>query len=87
MNNGDDADLENPVRVSFREILFRLVFGNEVEWGDSVFYTCLTLVLLALLWLMTIEKWFGISVWACLIPWGVVVWLIWKAYFRQNRGG
>lgn len=87
MDSNADANGSKPDGVSIKDVLFRFVFGNEVEWGDSIFYSCLTLVLIALLWLMTIEKWFNISVWVSLIPWAVVVYLIWKAYFRQKRGG
>lgn len=73
--------------TKLKQVLFRLVFGVEVEWGDSFFYSVLSLVLIGLLWLMTIEKWFGLSIWFCFIPWILLVACIWKAYYRQRSKG
>ncbi len=87
MNMKDEADLATPLGTRIRRVLFRLVFGVEIEWGDSIFYTVPSLVLIGLLWLMTIEKWFGLSIWLCLIPWLLVVVLLWKAYCRQKAKG
>ena len=83
----NEADLTVPFWNKFKNAIFRLVFGNEIEWGDSIFYSILSLVLIGLLWLMTVEKWVGLSIWLCLIPWAVLVVLLWKAYFRQKVKG
>lgn len=86
MNEQRDVGVEASFGVRLKRVLFRLVFGNEIEWGDSFFYSILSLVLIGLLWLMTVEKWFNLSIWFCLIPWAALVVLIWRAYYRQRKG-
>jgi hypothetical protein len=86
MGNQENVETPAPFGARLKRTLFRLVFGVEVEWGDSVFYTILSLVLLCLLWLMTIEKWFRLSVWFCLVPWAALTVWLWKAYCRQKGG-
>lgn len=87
MKDKHNPNVEISFGVKLKRMLFRLVFGREVEWGDSFFYSILSLVLIGLLWLMTIEKWFGLSIWFCLIPWAVLVVLIWRAYYAQKAKG
>lgn len=87
MSKQEDVGSPVPFGARLKQTLFRLVFGVEVEWGDSIFYTVLSLVLLCLLWLMTVEKWFGLSVWFCLIPWAALTVWLWRAYCRQKGRG
>ncbi len=68
----------------FTKSLFRFVWGPEVELGDCIFYTILTLVLMGLVWLFTFER-IGIHVGFVLIPWAGVVYAIWKQYIKYNR--
>jgi len=67
----------------FKESLFRFVWGPEVELGDCIFYTILTLVLLGLVWLFTFER-IGIHVGFVFIPWAAIVYAIWKQYVKHN---
>jgi hypothetical protein len=87
MTNTEDDGATAPLGVRLRRMLFRLAFGVEIEWGDSVFYTLLSLVLICLLWLMTLEKWFGVSVWFCLVPWAALTAWLWRCYRRRKGEG
>ena len=66
-----------------KDALYHFVWGQEVELGDCIFYTVLTLVLLGLLWLFTFER-LGISVNYSLFPWVALVFLIWRQYYRTH---
>jgi hypothetical protein len=61
----------------------RFLWGQEVEFGDCLFYSILSLCLLGLIWLFTFER-IGIPVGFSLIPWALLVWLIWRRYFRAH---
>ncbi len=63
--------------------LYRFVWGQEVEFGDCLFYSILTICLIGLVWLFTFEL-IGIPLWVSLIPWAVLVYLIWRQYFRTH---
>jgi len=63
--------------------LYRFIWGEEVEFGDCLFYSILTIVLLGLIWLFTFER-IGIPVAYSLIPWVAIVMLIWRQYFRTH---
>ena len=52
--------------------LHRFIWGPEVEIGDCIFYTILSEILLALIWLFTFER-IGIHVRYSLIPWAGIV--------------
>ncbi len=66
--------------------LHKFIWGPRVEFGDCVFYTILTEILLGLIWLFTLER-IGIGVEFSLIPWVGIVFLIWREYFRHNPKG
>ncbi len=81
-----------PLSKRIIKALYTFVWGPEVEFGDCIFYTILTLVLIGLIWLFTFEK-LGVSIYFCLIPWAALVWAIWKQYrkthpekFRSSTG-
>lgn len=65
--------------------LFKFFFGEEIEFGDSVFFTISSLILITLFWLAIIEKYLHISVWGALIVWGLVVTLIWRGYAKYKK--
>jgi hypothetical protein len=69
----------------FNRAAYTFIFGTEIELGDSIFFTVLTLVLLGLLWLMTLEKYFGIPVEFVLIPWAVLVFFLWRGYSKSKK--
>ena len=66
--------------------LHRFIWGPEVELGDCIFYTILTEILLALIWLFTFER-IGIPVQFSLIPWAGIVYLIWREYVKHHPKG
>ena len=70
-------------RRSFIQALYRFVWGPEVELGDCIFYTILTLVLMGLIWLFTFER-IGIHVGFVLIPWAALVYAIWHQYKKTR---
>lgn len=72
-------------KSKFGKAMWKFVWGSEVELGDCIFYTVFTLVMIGLIWLFTIEKWFGIHVEFSLIVWLLVAYGIWKQYFKQRR--
>jgi len=76
--------MDNKKRSKFGQAMWKLVWGQEVEFGDCIFYTIFTWALIGLIWIFTIEKWTGISVWYSLILWVIVVFLIWKQYSKQR---
>lgn len=64
--------------------LYKFVWGpDEVEFGDCVFYTILTLVLVVLIWLFTFEL-IGIPVEFSLIAWAAIVYAIWHQYYKTH---
>ena len=63
--------------------LYKFIWGPEVELGDCIFYTVLTLVLIGLVWLFTFER-IGISIYFSFIPWFLIVYLIWKQYLTTR---
>ncbi|MDR3123362.1 MAG: hypothetical protein LBU16_06240 [Treponema sp.] len=67
----------------FGRVMYKFIWGEGAEFGDCLFYSILTLCLLGLIWLFTFEL-LGISVYFCLIPWVVLVYLIWREYYRRN---
>ena len=68
---------------SIGSALHHFVWGPEVEFGDCVFYTVLTEVLLGLVWLFTLER-VGINVRYSFIVWAVLVFLIWREYRKYH---
>jgi len=65
--------------------VFKFFFGEEIEFGDSVFFTISSLILITLFWLAVIEKYLHISVWGALIAWGIVIALIWRGYAKYRK--
>jgi len=63
--------------------LYKFVWGQEVEFGDCLFYTILTIVLLGLVWLFTLER-IGVPVEFSVLPWLWLVYLIWREYYRTH---
>ena len=59
--------------------MYKFIWGQEVELGDCIFYTVLTLVLIGLIWLFTFER-IGLPLYFSLLPWAYIVYLIWKEY-------
>ena len=70
-------------KSKFGKAMYKFVWGEGAEFGDCLFYTILTLCLLGLIWLFTMEL-IGIRVQFCLIPWVVLVYLIWREYYICN---
>lgn len=71
-------------KSKFGKVMWKFVWGEDVEFGDCIFYTVFTYVMIGIIWLFTIEKWFGISVWFSLIVWLFVTYLIWKQYWKMR---
>jgi len=69
----------------FGRAVYAFLFGTEIEFGDSIFFTILSLVLLGLLWLMTLEKYFGIPVEFVFIPWAILVFFLWRGYSKSKK--
>jgi hypothetical protein len=63
--------------------LYHFLWGEEVEFGDCLFYSILSICLLGLLWLFTFEL-IGIPLGFSLIVWAILVCLIWRQYFRTH---
>ncbi|MBI9108852.1 MAG: hypothetical protein JEZ04_19070 [Spirochaetales bacterium] len=78
-------DFKKRKHDSIGKALYKFIWGQEVELGDCVFYTILSEILLALLWLFTFER-IGISVEFSLIVWVVIVFLIWREYIKTRPG-
>ncbi len=64
---------------------FKFFFGEEIEFGDSVFFTISSLILITLFWLAIIEKYLHISVWGAPIVWGIVTTFIWRGYAKYKK--
>lgn len=87
-NQNGAAEFVAKKHSSFGSAVHHFIWGPEVEFGDCVFYTILTLVLLGLFWLFTFER-IGIGVEYSLIVWAVLVYFIWRerAKFKRESEG
>ena len=70
-------------KSKFGKAMYKFVWGEGAEFGDCIFYTVLTLCLLGIIWLFTLEL-LGIKIYFCLIPWVILVYLIWREFFKCN---
>jgi hypothetical protein len=76
-------DFKKRKHDSLGKALYKFVWGQEVELGDCVFYTILSEILLALIWLFTLER-IGIGVELSPIVWAVIVFFIWREYIKTR---
>ncbi len=55
----------------------------ELEFGDGVFYSIMSLILIGLFWLRYVEKYF--SLWWILVIWIIINFFIIKAVIRKIK--
>ena len=55
----------------------------ELEFGDGVFYSIMSLILIGLFWLRYIEKY--LSLWWILVIWIIINFFIIKAVIRKIK--
>lgn len=70
-------------KSKFGKAMYKFVWSEGAELGDCIFYTILTLCLIGIIWLFTFEL-LGINIYFCFVPWVILVYLIWREYYRCN---
>ncbi len=68
-----------------KKAIVQFLFGAEgVNKGDCMTYSYESILWMLVIWFASFDKW-GFPIYLIFIPWGLILYFLWRSYFKAKK--